>query len=141
MYLQRRNRILRSSAAVRSLVAETILTPSDFIAPLFINEGSGYKQEIASMPGYYRYSLDLTIREVKELYDLGIRCILLFVKAADEVKDNTGKEAWNPDGLMQRSIKAIKDAVPDMVVMTDVALDPYSVYGHDGIVKEGEMYC
>jgi len=139
MYLQRRNRILRANASIRSLVAETVLTPADFIAPLFINEGEGYQQEIPSMPGYYRYSLDLTIREVKELYGLGIRCVLLFVKAADELKDNTGKEAWNKNGLMQRSIKAIKDAVPEMVVMTDVALDPYSIYGHDGIVKDGEI--
>lgn len=139
MYLQRRNRILRRTASIRSMVAETVLRPSDFIAPLFINEGSDYQQEIASMPGYYRYSLDLTIREVKELWSLGIKCVLLFVKAADEVKDNTGREAWNPDGLMQRSIRAIKDAVPEMVVMTDVALDPYSVYGHDGIVQDGEI--
>lgn len=134
MYLQRRNRILRKSAAIRSLVAETVLTPNDFIVPLFIDEGENIKTEIPSMPGYYRYSLDLTILEVKELWKLGIKCVLLFVKAKDEVKDNTGKEAWNPDGLMQRSIKAIKDAVPEMLVMTDVALDPYSIYGHDGIV-------
>lgn len=134
MYLQRRNRILRKSAAIRSLVAETVLTPNDFIVPLFIDEGENIKTEIPSMPGYYRYSLDLTIQEVKELWKLGIKCVLLFVKAKDEVKDNTGKEAWNPDGLMQRSIKAIKDAVPEMLVMTDVALDPYSIYGHDGIV-------
>jgi Delta-aminolevulinic acid dehydratase len=134
MYLQRRNRILRKSAAIRSLVAETVLTPNDFIVPLFIDEGENIKTEIPSMPGYYRYSLDLTIQEVKELWKLGIKCVLLFVKAKDEVKDNTGKEAWNPDGLMQRSIKAIKDTVPEMLVMTDVALDPYSIYGHDGIV-------
>jgi porphobilinogen synthase len=86
------------------------------------------------MPNYYRRSLDGTINEVKELWSLGIKCVLLFIKAPDELKDNTGKEAWNPDGLMQRSISAIKDAVPVMVVMTDVALDPYSSYGHDGIV-------
>ena len=86
------------------------------------------------MPGYNRYSLDLTIKEVKELWSLGIKSVLLFVKAKDEVKDNTGKEAWNPDGLMQRAVKEIKSAVPEMVVMTDVALDPYSAYGHDGIV-------
>ncbi|MEE6187563.1 porphobilinogen synthase [Niabella digestorum] len=134
MYLQKRNRILRKSAAIRSLVAETVLTPNDFIVPLFIDEGENIKTEIPSMPGYYRYSLDLIILEVKELWKLGIKCVLLFVKAKDEVKDNTGKEAWNPDGLMQRSIKAIKDAVPEMLVMTDVALDPYSIYGHDGIV-------
>lgn len=139
MYLQRRNRILRRSAAVRSMVAETILRPEDFIAPLFIDEGANVATEIASMQGYYRRSLDLTVKEVKELWSMGIRSVLLFIKCKDEWKDNTGKEAWNPDGLMQRSIKAIKDAVPEMVVMTDVALDPYSSYGHDGIVKDGEI--
>ena len=139
MYLQRRNRILRQTPAIRSMVAETILTPNDFIAPLFIDEGENIAFEIPSMPNYYRYSLDLTIKEVKLLWSLGIKSVLLFVKAADDTKDNTGLEAWNPDGLMQRSIKAIKDAVPGMVVMTDVALDPYSIYGHDGIVKDGEI--
>ncbi|MBN9296883.1 MAG: porphobilinogen synthase [Filimonas sp.] len=139
MYLQRRNRILRTNASIRSLVAETILTPNDFIAPLFIDEGENVKTEIASMQGYYRNSLDNTIAEVKELWGLGIKSVLLFIKCKDEWKDNTGKEAWNKNGLMQRSIKAIKDAVPDMIVMTDVALDPYSSYGHDGIVKDGEI--
>ena len=89
------------------------------------------------MSGYYRYSIDNTIKEVKELWSLGIKSVLIFIKCPDEFKDNTGKEAWNPDGLMQRSIKAIKDACPEMVVMTDVALDPYSEYGHDGIVQDG----
>ncbi len=139
MYLQRRNRILRSNAAIRSMVAETILRPSDFIVPLFIDEGENIQAEIASMPGYYRRSLDLTVKEVKELWAMGLKCVLLFIKCKDEWKDNTGKEAWNPNGLMQRSIKAIKEAVPDMLVMTDVALDPYSSYGHDGIVKNGEI--
>jgi len=139
MYLQKRNRILRQSSSIRSLVAETVLTPNDFIAPLFIDEGENVSFEIPSMPGYYRRSLDGTIEEVKELWNIGIKCVLLFIKAPDEVKDNTGKEAWNPDGLMQRSIKAIKYAVPEMVVMTDVALDPYSSYGHDGIVENGEI--
>jgi porphobilinogen synthase len=139
MYLQRRNRILRQSPAVRAMVAETILTPNDFIAPLFIDEGEDVKFEIPSMPGYYRYSIDNTIKEIKELWSLGIKSVLLFIKAPDELKDNTGKEAWNDNGLMQQSIKAIKDAVPEMVVMTDVALDPYSSYGHDGIVKDGEI--
>jgi len=139
MYLQRRNRILRTTPAIRALVAETILTPNDFIAPLFIDEGENVKTEIASMPGYYRNSIDNTIKEVKELWSLGIKSVLIFVKSKDELKDNTGKEAWNKNGLMQRSIKAIKDAVPEMYVMTDVALDPYSSYGHDGIVKDGEI--
>ena len=139
MILIRRNRILRTNASIRSLVAETVLRPSDFIAPLFIDEGENIVFEIPSMPNYYRYSIDNTVKEVKELWRLGIKCVLLFVKAKDETKDNTGKEAWNPNGLMQRSIKAIKDACPEMLVMTDVALDPYSSYGHDGIVKDGEI--
>ena len=121
------------------MVAETILTPSDFIAPLFIDEGTNTETMIASMPGYYRRSVDLTVKEVKHLASLGIKSVLLFIKCKDELKDNTGKEAWNKNGLMQRSIKAIKDAVPEMVVMTDVALDPFSSYGHDGIVKDGEI--
>jgi porphobilinogen synthase len=139
MYLQKRYRILRNNPAIRSLVAETTITPSDFILPMFIEEGENLEFEIPSMPGYYRRSIDGTIKEVKELWSMGIKSVLLFVKAPDELKDNTGKEAWNPDGLMQRSIKAIKDAVPEIIVMTDVALDPYSIYGHDGIVENGEI--
>jgi porphobilinogen synthase len=139
MFLQRRNRILRATPAIRSMVAETILTPSDFIVPLFIDEGKNVQMEIPSMPNYYRRSLDLTVKEVKELWSMGIKSVLLFIKCKDELKDNTGKEAWNQNGLMQRSIKAIKDAVPEMYIMTDVALDPYSSYGHDGIVENGEI--
>lgn len=139
MYLQRRNRIIRKNASIRSLVAETVLQPADFIAPLFIDEGKNIAFEIPSMPGYFRRSIDGTLKEVKELWSMGIKAVLLFVKAADDTKDNTGKESWNPDGLMQRAIKAIKDAVPEMIVMTDVALDPYSTYGHDGIVIAGEI--
>lgn len=137
MQLIRRNRILRRSQAIRSMVAETILTPNDFIAPLFIIEGEQQKEDISSMQGYYRMSLDLTVKEVKELWSVGIRSVLLFIKCKDELKDNKGTEALNPDGLMQRSIKAIKAACPDMLVMTDVALDPFSSYGHDGIVENG----
>lgn len=139
MILSQRPRILRTSPAIRSLVAETVLTPADFIVPLFIDEGENIATEIASMPGYYRRSLDLTVKEVKELWAMGLKSVLLFVKSKDELKDNTGAEAWNKNGLMQRSIKAIKEAVPEMYVMTDVALDPYSSHGHDGIVKDGEI--
>ena len=139
MYLQKRHRILRSNPAIRSLVAETILTPNDFIAPLFIVEGENIREEISSMKNYYRHSVDLTVKEVKELWQMGIKSILLFVKSKDELKDNKGTEAINPNGLMQRSIRAIKDACPEMVVMTDVALDPYSSYGHDGIVEGNEI--
>jgi porphobilinogen synthase len=139
MYLQRRNRILRKNAAIRNLVAETVLHPSNFIAPLFVDEGNDIAFEIPSMPGYYRRSIDGTVKEVKELWSMGIKAVLLFVKAADDTKDNTGKESWNPNGLMQRAIKAIKEAVPEIIIMTDVALDPYSSYGHDGIVKDGQI--
>lgn len=139
MYLQRRNRILRQSSAIRSLVAETSLSPNDFIVPLFIDEGEHIKTEITSMPGYYRNSLDVTVKEVKELWGMGLKSVLIFIKCSDQLKDNTGIEAWNENGLMQSSIKAIKDAVPEILVMTDVALDPYSSYGHDGIVKDGEI--
>src|ERR1041385_9149301 len=139
MYLQTRPRILRANPAIRAMVAETVLTPNDFIVPLFIDEGKNVQTEIRSMPDYFRRSIDLTVREVKELSNLGIQSVLLFIKCKDESKDNTGKEAWNPDGLMQRSIKAIKDAVPGMLIMTDVALDPFSSYGHDGIVENGEI--
>jgi porphobilinogen synthase len=139
MYLQKRNRTLRTSPAIRAMVAETILKPSDFIVPLFVDEGASLRLEIPSMPGYYRRSLDLTLQEVKELYSLGIRSVLLFIKCRDELKSNEGEEAWNENGLMQRSIRAIKDTVPELVLMTDVALDPYSSFGHDGIVKNGEI--
>ena len=139
MYLQKRNRILRQSQSVRSLVAETHLTPNDFIVPLFIDEGENVQTEIASMPNYYRRSLDLTVKEVKDLWSMGLKSVLIFIKCKDELKDNKGTEALNPNGLMQRSIKAIKDAVPEMLVMTDVALDPFSSYGHDGLVEGKEI--
>jgi porphobilinogen synthase len=139
MYLQRRNRILRKTSAIRAMIAETTLTPNDFIVPLFIDEGENVQIEIPSMPNYFRRSLDLTIKEVRELWSMGLRSVLLFIKCKDELKDNKGTEALNPNGLMQRSIKAIKNAVPTMVVMTDVALDPFSSYGHDGIVEGEEI--
>ena len=139
MHLIRRNRILRQSSSIRALVSETILSPNDFIVPLFIIEGTNVREEIPSMPGYFRMSLDLTCKEVKDLWSMGLKSVLLFIKCKDELKDNKGTEALNPDGLMQRSIKAIKDNCPDMLVMTDVALDPFSSYGHDGIVEGTEI--
>jgi porphobilinogen synthase len=139
MYPLRRNRRLRASESIRSLVRETILSPNDFLVPLFVVEGKGIKEEIASMPNYYRLSLDNLSKEVKELWSLGLKAVLLFVKVDDKLKDNKGTEALNPDGLMQRTIKTVKDACPEMLVMTDVALDPFSVYGHDGIIENGEI--
>ncbi|WP_347373732.1 porphobilinogen synthase [Aequorivita sp. Q41] len=139
MYPLRRNRRLRTTESMRSLVRETIISPNDFIVPLFVVEGKGIKEEIASMPNYYRLSLDLLQNEVKELWKLGLKSVLLFVKVADKLKDNTGKEALNADGLMQQAIKTVKNAVPEMIVMTDVALDPFSIFGHDGIIFEGKV--
>jgi len=139
MYPLRRNRRLRQSQAIRHLVRETIITPSDFLVPLFVVEGKGVKEEIPSMPNYYRYSLDLLAKEVKELWQMGLCGVLVFVKVPDALKDNAGTEALNPKGLMQRAVKTIKDACPDMLVMTDVALDPYSSYGHDGIVEDQKI--
>lgn len=139
MQLIKRNRILRKSAAIRSMVAETQLTASNFIVPLFIVDGVDIISPIESMVGYNRYSINNVVKEVKLLWQLGIKSVLIFVKSPDELKDNSGKEAWNPEGLMQKSIKAIKDAVPEMIVMTDVALDPYSSYGHDGIIVNGDV--
>ncbi len=135
MYPLYRNRRLRTSAAMRDLVRETSLSANDFIVPLFIVEGSKTKAEIPSMPDYYRFSLDLATVEAKRLYDLGVKGVLIFVKIDDSQKDNSGAAASNPDGLMQRSIRAIKKAVPELVVASDVALDPFSSFGHDGIVK------
>lgn len=139
MFPHQRNRRLRTNDSIRSLVRETILTPNDFMFPMFIAEGSNVEIPIPSMPGIFRRSIDLTVKEVKELWSLGIKAVNIYVKVDDKLKDNTGKEAWNKDGLMQQAIKAIKDAVPGMIVMPDVALDPYSVYGHDGIIENGEV--
>jgi len=137
MYPIKRNRRLRSSEAVRSMVREQQLSPTDFIVPLFAVEGSDVKEEITSMPDYYRMSLDHLKKEVQELWSMGLKTVLLFVKVPDTLKDNKGTEALNPKGLMQRAIALVKETVPEMVVMTDVALDPYSSFGHDGIVEKG----
>jgi len=137
MYPIKRNRRLRTNESIRSLVRETILTPNDFLVPLFVVEGKGIKSEIPSMPNYFRYSLDTLEAEVKLLWSLGLKSVLVFVKVADSLKDNKGIEALNSNGLMQRAVKTIKNTCPEMLVMTDVALDPYSIYGHDGIVTDG----
>ena len=134
-----RNRRLRANDSIRSLVRETNLTTNDLVLPMFVMEGNNKKEAISSMPGVFRQSLDLTVQTVKENYDLGIKAVNLYMKVADNLKDNTGKEARNPNVLMQTTIKAIKDAVPGVVIMPDVALDPYSMYGHDGIIKNGKI--
>jgi len=135
----KRNRRLRFNESIRSLVRENYISENDFIVPLFVVDGKGIKEEILSMPNYFRYSLDKLKNEIKELWGLGLKSVLLFVKVDDKLKDNYGKEAINPDGLMQRAVKTIKSTCPDMLIMTDVALDPYSIYGHDGVVERGEI--
>jgi len=139
MFPLQRGRRLRTNESIRSLVRETTLSPSDFMFPMFIAEGENVQVEIASMPGIFRRSIDLTVKEVIELYELGIRAVNIYVKVSEDLKDNTGKEAWNENGLMQDAIRAIKMACPEMVVMPDVALDPYSIYGHDGIIANGDV--
>ena len=139
MYPIQRNRRLRSSPSLRALVQEHKLSADDFIVPLFIIEGKQKREIIPSMPGYFRITLDLIPEHVKNLWSLGLKSVLIFVKISENLKDNKGSEALYSGGLMQSAIKKVKDAVPDMVVMTDVALDPYSSYGHDGIVDKGKI--
>jgi porphobilinogen synthase len=139
MYPLKRNRRLRSKKSLRNLVRETTIHPHDFIVPLFLVEGKNIKDEIPSMPNYYRFSLDNISKEVKQLWSLGVQAVLLFAKVPESLKDNYGTEAFNNAGLMQRGIKEIKDCVPEITIMTDVALDPYSNFGHDGVVENNEI--
>jgi len=117
--------------------AETVLTTADLIWPLFIAEGQGIEQPIASLPGVSRWSVDNIVARAKEARDLGIPCIALFPYTQPDRRTDDGKEALNPDNLMCRAIRALKDAVPDIGVLTDVALDPYTSHGHDGLLDEG----
>ncbi|NGX42708.1 MAG: Delta-aminolevulinic acid dehydratase [Chlamydiae bacterium] len=134
--LQRRPRRNRKSAAIRALVQETRLHPSDFVVPLFVLEGSNQKEDIPSMPGVFRLSTDLLLKEVAELYQLGIRAIDLFPVIPQEKKDPYGSEAIRSGNLLQQTISSIKRELPEMCVMVDVALDPYTDHGHDGIVND-----
>jgi len=139
MFPINRNRRLRNSKVIRDLVSENKINLNDLIVPLFIVEGKKIKEEIKSMPNYFRMSIDIIEKEVKVLYKLGLKSVLLFVKVPEKLKDNKGLEAINPNGLMQKAIKTVKNSIPEMVVITDVALDPYSIYGHDGIVKDNKI--
>jgi porphobilinogen synthase len=134
--IQYRPRRLRRTTSLRSMVQETHLTVNDLIYPIFVMEGENQKEEIPSMPGCYRYSLDLLLKEVAEVYALGINAIALFPIIPFEKKDATGSESYNPDGLVQRTVKAIKKAVQELVVITDVALDPFTTHGHDGLIDD-----
>jgi len=130
----------RKSAAIRSLLQETHLHPSDFIAPLFVLEGTGQKQSISSMPGVYRYSLDLLLKEVEECLKLGIRTVDLFIVVPTDKKNAMGSEALREDNLLVQAICALKVEFPELCVMADIALDPFTDHGHDGLVgSNGEV--
>jgi porphobilinogen synthase len=129
-----RLRRTRATAWSRRLHAETVLTPADLIWPLFIAEGEGVEQPIASLPGVSRWSIDGIVARGREARDLGIPCVALFPNTPPHLRSDDGREALNPDNLMCRAIRALKDAVPEVGVLTDVALDPYTTHGHDGLV-------
>ncbi len=139
MIIYSRNRRLRTNPSIRALVQETVLTTNDLVMPIFVMEGTNTQEPISSMPGIFRRTLDLTVKECQELYSMGVKAVNLYMKVSENLKDNKGSESWNKNGLMQNTIKAIKDAVPGMIVMPDVALDPYSIYGHDGIITNGKV--
>lgn len=128
----------RKSAAMRNMVKENIVTPANFIYPLFIHE-EDYNQAIESMPGCERHSLPNMLKEVGEAFELGVKTFVLFPKVPDHLKTNLACEAYNPDGIVHRAIRMIKEAYPDSIVCTDVALDPYSNQGHDGVVEDGKI--
>lgn len=131
-----RLRRMRRDAFSRRLMQETVLTAADLICPLFVIEGNNARESIASMPGVERLSIDLLVAHVQHLYDLGIPAVALFPVPPQSVKSLDAAEAWNPDGLVQRTVRAIKSSVPEMGVITDVALDPYTVHGQDGIIDD-----
>jgi len=135
MELTYRPRRLRRSPALRAMVRETSLSAADFIYPLFVHEGAS-NEPIGAMPGCQRWSLEGLVQEVGRAWDLGIRCVVLFPKVADGLKTEDGAECFNEGGLIPRAIRRLKQAHPGMAIMTDVALDPYSCDGHDGIVSD-----
>lgn len=131
-----RLRRLRATAFARDLVRESALSVKDLICPMFVLEGTQQREAIASMPGIERLSIDLLVDEVKQLHQLGIPAIALFPVTPITAKSLDASEAWNPEGLAQRAVKAVKKAVPEMGVITDVALDPFTTHGQDGLINE-----
>ena len=131
-----RLRRLRANAFARDLVRESALSVKDLIYPMFVLEGTQQREAITSMPGIERLSIDLLVDEVKQLHQLGIPAIALFPVTPASAKSLDAREAWNPEGLAQRAVKAVKKAVPEMGVITDVALDPFTTHGQDGLINE-----
>src|SRR6185295_17121062 len=132
-----RPRRLRKNPAIRRLVRETRLSQADLIYPMFVREGSGQRQEIASMPGQYRLSLDLLVKEAAEVRLLGIPAVILF--GIPDRKDEVGSAATDTDGIVPRTVRALKDQIPDLLVVTDVCIDEYTTHGHCGVVREGRV--
>jgi len=130
----RRLRRLRRNDAIREMAREVRLSPSQLIAPLFVKEGAGSPEPVASMPGVHRLSIPELVHECRELHRLGIRGVALFPVTPPELKDPAGSEALNPECLVLRAIRAVKAAAPGLVLFTDVALDPYTSHGHDGLL-------
>lgn len=137
--MQSRPRRNRQSQSIRSLVQETTLNPSDFVLPLFITEGTDIQEPIQSMPGISRYSVDMAIKRAKEAYKLGIKGIALFPKLKEELKDSYATHSYDLNNLNCIALREIKKHLPHMLLFSDVAMDPYSSDGHDGIVKDGEI--
>lgn len=137
--ITRRPRRNRQSAAMRALAQETTVSVNDLIFPMFIVEGSGVRSEVKSMPGIYRYSLDTLLEELKEVTDLGIPCIDLFPNYSEDKKDKFATESYRDGTLYLDALKKVKDTFPDLALMTDVAMDPYSSDGHDGYVENGQI--
>jgi porphobilinogen synthase len=131
-----RMRRMRRDAFSRRMMRETILTPDDLIYPVFVLEGSGQREAVASMPGVERLSIDLLLQEAIEIDRLGIPAMALFPVTPMDVKSLDAREAFNPDGLAQRAVRAIKEAVPSLGIITDVALDPFTTHGQDGLIDE-----
>ncbi len=131
-----RMRRMRRDDFSRRLVRETTLTPADFIYPVFVLEGEGEREAVPSMPGIERMSIDLIVEEAKQIHALGVPAMALFPVTPLSVKSEDAAEAYNPDGLAQRAVRAIKDAVPELGVITDVALDPFTTHGQDGLIDE-----
>ncbi len=135
-YPTTRMRRLRSSDFIRRMVSESNLTPADLIQPIFVCEGENYREPIPSMPGIERLSIDLLIGKCQRLRDLGIPAIAIFPVVPTSKKTKWAEESYNPDGLAQRAISAVRESVPEIGVMADVALDPFTIDGHDGISNE-----
>jgi len=133
-----RPRRMRRQPSRRALVAETVLRAADLIAPLFVVEGNAAPEEISSMPGVFRLNITDLVKECRELYALGVPAVALFPKLDPKLKDDEGTQALNPDTLVLRAVKAVKAAVPELTVITDVALDPYTSHGHDGVLNEAK---